>query len=88
MPGGKAERTSNNGACFQNLPDPDRPGRRRYFRNPNHLNPVKRELALNTKFPKLDRFEDKDYSARLLKLLNTEEYIEEPIYHYLFRKDK
>lgn len=65
--------------------DPDRPGKQRYFRNPNHLNPVKRELALQIRFPQINIGEDKDYSARLLPLLNTEEYISEPIYFYLYR---
>lgn len=64
-------------------PDPDRPGKKRYFRNPNHLNPVKRELALTIGFPEIDSGEDHDYSKRLLPLLNTEYYIESPIYHYL-----
>ena len=66
-------------------PDPDRPGRRRYFRNPNHLNPVKRELALKVKFPGINHGEDHDYSKGLLPHLSTEEYIESPIYYYLFR---
>lgn len=64
-------------------PDPERPGRRRYFRNPNHLNPVKRAHALATGFPSKNRGEDHDYSQRLLPLLNTEVYIEQPIYYYL-----
>lgn len=64
-------------------PDPDRKGKRRYFRNPNHLNPVKRELALAVGFPELDHGEDHDYSKRLLPLLKTEVYIEQPIYYYL-----
>ncbi|MFQ5834310.1 MAG: glycosyltransferase [bacterium] len=62
--------------------DPDRPGRRRYFRNPNHLNPVKRDLALATQFIEIDYGEDHDYSKRLLPLLKTEVNINEPIYYY------
>jgi len=68
--------------------DETRPGRRKYFRCPNHLNPVKRELALRTNFPQISHGEDKDYSLRLLNLLKTEEYIEEPIYYYEFRTNK
>ena len=64
-------------------PDPDRKGLKRYFRNPNHLNPVKREHAVATRFPEKNVGEDHDYSTRLLPLLNTEVYIEKPIYHYL-----
>ncbi len=63
--------------------DPDRPGKKRYFRNPNHLNPVRREFAFNTGFPEIDSGEDHEYSKRLLPLLKTESYIEHPIYYYL-----
>ncbi len=62
--------------------DPDRLGKKRYFRNPNHLNPVKRKFAFVTGFPEVDSGEDHDYSKRLLPLLKTEVYIEKPIYHY------
>ena len=55
-----------------------------YYRSPNHLNPVKRELALKVKFPCINRGEDFDYSKRLFRLLKTEQYIKEPIYKYLF----
>lgn len=59
-----------------------------YYRNPNHLNPVRREYALATRFPEINFAEDKDYSYRMLKYLNTEVYIEKPIYHYLVRSNK
>ncbi len=64
-------------------PDPDRKDKRKYFRNPNHLNPVKREFALQVGFPDKDHGEDHDYSKKLLPLLKTEFYIESPIYYYL-----
>jgi glycosyltransferase involved in cell wall biosynthesis len=69
-------------------PDPDRAGKRRYYRNPNHLNPVKREFALATLFPEKDHGEDHDYSKRLLPLLKTEVYIDNPIYHYQAERDR
>lgn len=69
-------------------PDPDRNGKRRYFRNPNHLNPVKREHAMKTRFPSIDFGEDKKYSENLLPYLKTEEYIESPIYYYEYRSTK
>lgn len=57
-----------------------------YFRTPNHLNPVKREHACRTMFNSgLTWGEDKDYSDRLRVHLNTERFIEEPIYIYLAR---
>ncbi len=54
-----------------------------YYRCPNHLNPVKRELALQVMFLPLNSSEDKDYSIRLLPLLKTETYIKGIIYNYL-----
>jgi len=56
-----------------------------YYRNPNHLDPVKRELALQIGFPDWDSEEDKDYSKRLLPLLKTEQVVEGIIYYYLTR---
>ena len=66
-------------------PDPDRPGKRRYFRNPNHLNPVRRELAINAGFPDKSHGEDHEYSKALLPHLKTETYIHIPLYYYLAR---
>ena len=53
-----------------------------YYRNPNHLSPVKRILALKAKFPSKYFGEDKDYSMNLLPHLKTEVYIPNPIYFY------
>ncbi len=55
-----------------------------YYRNPNHLNPVKRDISLKVMFPNLNHKEDYDYSMRLLPLLSTETYINKTIYNYLF----
>jgi len=57
-----------------------------YYRCPNHLNPVKREIALLVKFPELNFGEDKDYSNRLVTLLKEERFISGVIYHYLYEK--
>lgn len=57
-----------------------------YYRCPNHLNPVKREIALQVKFPEVNFGEDKDYSIRLLPLLKEEIFIPGVIYHYLYEK--
>jgi glycosyltransferase involved in cell wall biosynthesis len=59
-----------------------------YYRNPNHLSPVKRELALKIGFPEKNYWEDRDYSARLLPLFHREVYIDGPIYYYLCVKRK
>lgn len=56
-----------------------------YYRCPNHLSPVKRELALQTSFHSISMGEDKDYSLRLYPLLKTEVMIEPTLYYYLTR---
>lgn len=54
-----------------------------YYRTPNHLNPVKRELAAKVRFnPKISNGEDFDYSKRLRPLLYKEEFIDEILYYY------
>lgn len=53
-----------------------------YYRCPNHLNPVKREIACSVGFPDLYYHEDRDYSMRIKPHLKTEEYINDPIYFY------
>mgnify|MGYP003637178320 CR=1 FL=1 len=69
-------------------PHKEHQGLTNYYRNPNHINPVKRELALQVKFPETNMGEDKEYSKNLLPLLNTEHYVATPIYCYLFRSFK
>jgi glycosyltransferase involved in cell wall biosynthesis len=53
-----------------------------YYRCPNHLNPVKRKLALQVGFPEKDFGEDQDYSMKLFPLLQTEYMIDETLYYY------
>lgn len=57
-----------------------------YYRCPNHLNPIKRELAVATKFPERNFGEDRDFSTRLLPLLKDEKFIPGVLYHYLYEK--
>lgn len=59
-----------------------------YYRCPNHLNPVKRELALRAGFKDMSFGEDRDYSERLLPLLKTEVFLDGPIYFYDYRSKK
>ena len=54
----------------------------KYYRTPNHLNPVKRELAIQVGFPDKSFGEDKDYSDRLFPLLKTEVMIDGFMYNY------
>ncbi len=57
-----------------------------YYRCPNHLNSVRRDIVLQIGFPKINNGEDKDYSLRLQKLLKTESKIKGILYYYI--KDK
>ncbi|MGC9260012.1 MAG: glycosyltransferase [Phycisphaerae bacterium] len=63
-----------------------------YFRTPNHLCPVKRELALQVGFKAINCGEDTDYAQRLYPLLKSEISIPDPqhpksrktLYYYRF----
>lgn len=59
-----------------------------YYRTPNHISPVKRELALQAGFPEISHGEDYEYSMRLLPLLKTETVIKGNLYHYKFLSNK
>jgi hypothetical protein len=61
-----------------------------YYRNPNHLNPMKTSIARQVGFPSKDRGEDSDFSKRLFSsgLIKTE-YAHDTlqyIYMYVFNK--
>lgn len=55
-----------------------------YYRIPNHLMCVKREIALQVPFKEVNFGEDADYARRLLPLLKTQERINETLYTYLY----
>lgn len=55
-----------------------------YYRTPNHISPVKRELALLAGFPEISFSEDYEYSMRLLPLLKTEVKIPGTLYYYRY----
>lgn len=59
-----------------------------YYRTPNHISPIKRELALQAGFPDIKHGEDAEYSRRVLPLLKNEYIIAEPIYHYKYNNLK
>lgn len=61
-----------------------------YYRPPNHLNPIKREIALKFKFPVKNCGEDTDWAMSICKAkaLRSEWYIEEPIYYYQYDHNK
>jgi glycosyltransferase involved in cell wall biosynthesis len=58
--------------------------RRIYFRSPNHLNPIKRELVVKCPFPDIQFGEDRNFSDQIKPLLKTEVFVETPIYYYIY----
>ncbi len=59
-----------------------------HCRTPNHLNAVRRELALKAGFPSKSFGEDHSYSKALYPLLKTEAKIDSLLYYYWFRSRK
>ncbi len=59
-----------------------------YFRTPNHISPVRREISLKAGFPDVSFGEDAAYSAGILPYLNSESFINEDLYHYRFVSNK
>lgn len=57
-----------------------------YCRPPNHLNPIKRSIAIKFKFPEINMGEDTDWAMQISRsmLLQKEAVIDIPIYHYRF----
>jgi len=53
-----------------------------YFRSPNHLNPVRRTIALAAGFPEISWGEDVAFSKKILPHLKTEVYLGNPVYFY------
>lgn len=60
-------------------------GRKVYLRTPNHLNPVRRSIALAHPFPEINHGEDHAYSDRIKPDIRTEVYIDRVMYHYLYQ---
>lgn len=59
-----------------------RNGKKFYIRKTNHIAPVKRELALKAGFENISNGEDKNYSEKLNKYLQTEYKMPYEMYHY------
>lgn len=61
-----------------------------YYRNPNHLNPMKTEIVKMIPFLRINRGEDSDFSNRLLQsgLLKTEYVHDKTQYLYMFVSGK
>lgn len=54
----------------------------------NHLNPIRREIAIRYEFEPVWRHEDSDWALQLHRAgaLRTETFVAEPIYHYRSRR--
>lgn len=59
----------------------------KYFRIPNHICCVKRELALQVPFKNIQYGEDSAYSKELLHLLKSEHVIDKVLYYYDYNQD-
>ncbi len=61
-----------------------------YFRPPNHLNPIKRDIANKFIFPDKSFSEDTDWAMQICNagVITSEVEIEEPIYFYKFEPNK
>jgi glycosyltransferase involved in cell wall biosynthesis len=59
-----------------------------YYRPPNHLNPIRRDIAVQFLFPEINRGEDADWSMQIARsgLLKKEEYVGEAYYFYNSRR--
>lgn len=57
-----------------------------YFRPPNHLNPIRRSIAVQFRFPEKSFGEDTDWAMMIAnsELIKTEEVIDTPYYFYLY----
>jgi hypothetical protein len=53
-----------------------------YFRTPNHLNPILREIVVKVPFPEIRYGEDRAFSDNIRPHLKCECFIEKPIYIY------
>lgn len=60
----------------------------KYERNPNHLNAIKRSIAIRYDFIPINHGEDRDWSMRIQDELKTESTIDGVIYHYKFVSNK
>lgn len=65
-------------------------GHEYYLRHPNHITPMRRDLAIQVQFPHKNQREDYEWAVAMLNtgLLKTQEIIDEPVYHYKYITNK
>ena len=61
-----------------------------FYRTPNHISPIKREIAAKCSFPDVSTGEDRVFSDVVFPLLKKEAIIETPlyVYHYSSKSDR
>lgn len=59
-----------------------------YYRTPNHISPVRREIAMKAGFIPANWSEDYEYSKAILPHLKKEAYIPKELYHYNYQSKK
>lgn len=60
----------------------------KYYRHTLHITPVKREIALKVGFSNMANGEDYKYSMGLVPLLQSEVFIDEDMYYYIYKTNK
>ena len=55
-----------------------------FYRLPNHVCPIKRNIAINCLFSDIYFGEDTEYGHKILPLINTEYHIDTILYHYYY----
>lgn len=61
---------------------------RNYYRTPNHISPIRTELARKVMFPEISHGEDAVFSRNVHPLLKSEVIIKGNIYSYLYNSKK
>jgi hypothetical protein len=56
-----------------------------YKRTPNHLNPIRREIAASVPFPEVNHGEDWAFMVNVFPMLKSEVFVDEYLYHYYYR---
>ena len=58
-----------------------------FYRLPNHLCPLKREIALSCQFTNKNFGEDSDYADKINKYIKNEYHIQDKLYFYMYDAD-
>ena len=81
---GKFEARACHSLRYRRYATNDNEDLRVYERTPNHLNPIKREIAIQVPFPVKNHGEDTDFAQRIYPLLESEVFIDKAMYDYLY----